>query len=107
MDRLVEKLLLGKHPILFEPQTEEFTEIKQRLKEGLVFVKFIDTQGGTELGLKVDNQLSRWEKADFEIGKGSLQLVGACELNFQKVRCVADIDLATRQGTGHLELLNS
>ena len=54
----------------------------------------------------MDSQLTHLEGADFEIGKGTLQLVGTCELNFHKIRCIADIDLETRQGIGYLELLS-
>ena len=106
MDKLVKKLSTGKHSVLFEPRTEELREIKERLNQGFVFMKFTETQGGTELGINVDNKLTRLEEADFEIGKGTFQVAGTYELNFQKVICTADIDLETRQGIGYLELLD-
>jgi hypothetical protein len=44
MNRLVKELSTGKHPISFETRTEELEEIKERLNQGFVFVKFIETQ---------------------------------------------------------------
>lgn len=106
MDELVKKLVSGKHSIIFEPKTKELSEIKERLNRGFVFVKFLETDGETELGINLDNKLSLLGDADFNSGIGNLRLVGTCELNFIKVRCIAEIDLATRQGKGSLELLN-
>lgn len=104
MDGLVKKLVTGKHPVLFEQRTEDLSELKERLSQGFVFVKFTETQGGTVLGINIDTNLTCLEKADFVSGKGTLQLVGTCVLNFQKVFCFADVDLATRKGTGYLQL---
>lgn len=106
MDELVKKLSAKQHTILFEPRTESLCEIQERLNQGFVSVKFPETNGGTELGVKVDNQLTYLKEGDLNTGKGILKLVGTCELNFQKVRCNADINLETRQGKGYLELLS-
>jgi len=106
MDELVKKLSNGKHTIIFEPRTKELNEVKERLDQGFVFVKFLETQGETELGINVDHKLTRLSEADFELGKGILQLAGTCELNFTKVHCKAKIDLASRQGKGSLEVLD-
>lgn len=105
MDKLVTKLLTGNHSVLFEPRTEDINEIKERLHQGFVFIKFTETRGGTELGVNVDRQLTRLDKGNFEINQGTIQVIGTSELNFQKVRCIADIDLSTRQGIGRIELL--
>ena len=107
MDKLIKKLLIGKHTVLFEPQTASLCEVQERLKQGFVFIKFIETEGGTELGVKLDNPLTSLEGADFKTGKGILKIMGTCELNFQKIRCIAEINLTTRQGKGYLELLNN
>ena len=106
MDRLVKQLSEGKHPIVFEPRSEKYDEIKERLIEmKYVFVKFMDTMGETELGINVDDSLTNLEDADFINGKGNLHVVGTCELNYHKVRCIAEVDLETKEGTGYLELL--
>lgn len=105
MDTLVKKLSTGKHMVMFEPRSDNLEEIKERLEQGFVFVKFMKTQGGTELGIDVDSKLTCIDQADFINGTGSINVVGNCELNFHKVRCIAEIDLATREGLAHLEVL--
>ena len=107
MDRLVKQLSTGKHPIVFEPRTDEYSELKERLVEiKFVFVKFMDTMGETELGINVDDSLTDLKNADFTKGKGNIHVVGTCELNYHKVRCVAEINLKTKKGTAYLELLD-
>jgi hypothetical protein len=107
MDRLVEYLSKGQHPIVFEPRTEEYSEIKERLVEmKFVFIKFMDTMGETELGIDVDDNLTNVKEANFEVGSGNIYVVGTCELNFHKVRCIAEINLKTKAGMGYLELLD-
>lgn len=106
MDRLVKQLSEGQHPIEFEPRSEKYDEIKERLVEmKFVFVKFINTMGGTELGINIDDDLTKLKNADFVNGEGNIHVVGTCELNYHKVRCVADIDLKTKKGTAYLEAL--
>lgn len=106
MNELIKKLSNGKHCVLFEPRTDELSEIQERLNRGFVFVNFLETQGETELGIKVDPSLTQLSKADFKLGKGMLQLVGTCELDFTKVCVNAEIDLASRHGRGSLKVLN-
>ena len=107
MDRLVKQLSEGKHPIEFEPRTEDYTELKERLVEmKFVFVKFMDTMGETELGINIDDNLTNLEDADYTNGAGNIHVVGTCELNYHKVRCIADVDLKTKKGTAYLELLD-
>jgi hypothetical protein len=103
MDELVQKLSEGDHPVITQRyKTSE--ELKQAVDRGYVLVKFTDTRGGTELGFKLDNQLSDWAKADFTKATGSVHLAGDLTLNYVKVRCVADMDLSTLAGKGHLEI---
>jgi hypothetical protein len=79
-------------------------EIKERLTEmKFVFVTFTQTNGGTELGINVDSNLTKIENADFDKGAGTIHVVGTCTLNYQKVRCIAEVDLSTKKGTGYLE----
>lgn len=106
INELVKRLSEGKHEVIIGYNGEMYEEIKQRIKDGFIHIKFTQTKGGTELGISVDNELTYLEDTNFEIGKGRFQVVGTCELNFQKVRCIADIDLATCHGIGYLELLD-
>jgi hypothetical protein len=41
-------------------------------------------------------------QADFENQSGAVHLEGELTLDFVKVRCIADIDLKTLSGKGHL-----
>ena len=107
MNDLVEKLSQGKHPVDFESRTEEMQEIKERLEDGFVFVTFTNTRGGTELGINIDKTLTKIEEANFIKGEGKIKVVGNCELDYQKVRCIADVDLSTKNGTGYLEILDN
>ena len=71
-----------------------------------VFITFTETNGGTELGVDVDLGVTDIKNADFDKGAGSISVVGVCELNYQKVRCIAEVDLSTKKGLGCLELLH-
>lgn len=66
-------------------------------------IKFTNTQGGTDLGVKVDPEASNFNEADCEHQTGKVHLVGNLTLNYVKVRCIADIDLVTLNSKGHLE----
>lgn len=106
MDKLVKKLSVGEHPILFEPRTEDYSDIKKRLQElKFVFIQFMDTIGNTELGINIDDNLTNLKNADFENKKGRICVVGTCELNYHKVRCTANVDLKSKQGLANLEIL--
>ena len=106
MDDLVERLL-KKQPIDFESRTDSMEEVKERLMEmKFVFVTFTETNGGTELGIDVDLNLTDIANADFDQAAGTISVVGTCKLNYQKVRCIAEVDLSTKKGTGYLEPLD-
>jgi hypothetical protein len=75
---------------------------KERIDLGYVHLRFIDTRGGTELGVRLDSGALDLSNADFKNQTGSVHLEGGLTLNYQKVRCIADIDLQTLTGTGYL-----
>ncbi|HEX8720043.1 MAG TPA: MbtH family NRPS accessory protein [Pyrinomonadaceae bacterium] len=79
--------------------------LKERIDLGHVHIKFTGTRGGTELGVELDRDSVNLDQADFDGQKGSVHLEGGLTLNFVKVRCVADIDLATLAGKGHLQVV--
>ena len=107
MNDLVERLSQGEHPVDFESRTEDMTEVKERLEDGFVFITFSNTRGGTELGIDIDHELTNFKEADFSKGEGKLKVVGTCELDYKKVRCIAEVDLSTKKGTGYLEILDN
>lgn len=104
MDELVQRLAEGEHPVVTQ-RYKSTDELKQAVDRGYVLVKFTDTRGGTELGLRLDQALTDLGRADFAQAAGVAHLVGQLTLNYVKVRGVADIDLATLAGQGHLEIL--
>ena len=101
-ESLVERLVAGPHPLVVrirpEPTARRF---KEALDQGYVRIEFTDP--GTELGVKLDRDASDFSAADFEGEKGTARIVGGLTLDYVKVRCVADIDLATLAGQGRLE----
>lgn len=104
MDHLIERLLVNQ-PIEFESRTSTLEELKERLLDmKFVFITFPETKGSTELGINVDIDLTDIKNADFTKGTGNIYVVGTCELNYQKVHCIAEIDLFTKKGLGRLEL---
>ncbi len=106
MNELVKRLSEGSHPVTDGSPQRSSAELKKRIEEfGYVFIKFTETQGGTNLGVRVDRAATDLSEADFERSTGIAHIEGSLTLNYVKVRCVADIDLATLNGTGHLVVL--
>jgi hypothetical protein len=106
MNDLVQHLSEGTHPVTVGGPQPSLTELKKRLEEmNYVFIKFTETRGGTDLGVRVDTAATDMSKANFEQGIGIVHVEGTLTLNYVKVRCVADIDLATLRGTGRLVVL--
>ena len=79
--------------------------LKAALDRGWVHLKFTETRGGTELGFPVDRQRSDLTGGDLENGTGTLRIVGELTLDYVRVRMVAKVDVASLQGTGHLDVL--
>jgi hypothetical protein len=106
MDELVQQLADGRHPVEVRLRPERTIEaFRESLGRDYVHIKFTDTQGGTELGVAVDRVRSQLDPAHLDSGTGRVTVVGDLTLNFVKVRCIADIDLASFTGEGHLEPL--
>ena len=104
MDELVQRLAEGDHPVATQ-RYNSAEELKQAIDRGYVLVKFTATRGGTELVSGLDPALTHLRDADFTQATGHIHLVGNLTLNYVKVRCIADVDIATREGQGHLEIL--
>ncbi len=108
MSELVQKLSAGDHPVAISLRpTPSVDALKTCLDRGYVLVKFTETRGGTELGLRLDPAATDVSQADFGAGTGSVTLVGELKLDYVDVRCIARIDLATLAGQGHLEPIPS
>jgi len=105
-ETLVERLARGQHPVEVSLRPEKTTKaFKERIDLGYVHIKFTDTRGGTELGVRLDRDECDWSSVDLDKGTGSVHVSGRLTLDYVKVRCVADIDLPALSGQGHLEIL--
>lgn len=106
MNELVQRLSQEDHPVTAGGPQPSLNELRKRIEEiGYVFIKFTDTQGGTDLGVRVDKAATDVSRANFDQGTGAVHVEGTLTLNYVKVRCIADINLDTLQGTGHLAIL--
>jgi uncharacterized protein YbdZ (MbtH family) len=103
-ESVVDRLCAGDHPVVLslgpEPSVGLF---KEKVDSGSLHVKFTNTEGGTELGLRLDQNACDFGEANFEQGTGRARVVGYLSLDYTKVRCLVDIDLTTLAGEGHLE----
>lgn len=104
MDGLVQRLTEGDHPVVAR-RAKSAEELKQSIDRGYVLVTFTDTRGGTELGVRLDEALTDLSDANFEQGTGNVHLAGNLTLNYVKVRCVVNIDVAALEGKGYLEII--
>lgn len=75
--------------------------LKECIDRNYVHVLFKKT--GTELGIQLDRNKCKTENADFENSRGIISLIGGLILNYNKVKCFAEIDLSTCEGRGYLE----
>jgi hypothetical protein len=99
----VDKLCEGDHPVEASLRPEKNVKLfKEAIDRNYVHIKFTNTRGGTELGVKLDMDCCDFRHADFENGIGRVQLEGGLTLDYVKVKCIAEIDLASLQGRGHL-----
>jgi len=106
LDNLVERLSQGNHRVTIGGPQPTLTEFRKRVEDmGYVFIKFPDTRGGTDLGVRVDKSATDLSHARFDQQAGVAHVDGTLVLNYVKVRCIADISLETLEGTGHLVAL--
>jgi hypothetical protein len=107
MSSLVDYLCQADHPVEASLRPEQSaSQLKDCIERNFVHVKFTDTRGGTELGFQLDREKSDVTSGDFELPQGVVRLVGDLSLDYVGVRCLAEIDLKTLRGKGHLERLS-
>lgn len=100
---LVDRLCEGDHCVEAGLRPERSVKLfKEAIDRGYVHIKFTETRGGTELGCSLDMTASDFSNADFINGKGKVRLEGTLTLDYVKVRCIADIELESLAGRGHL-----
>ena len=101
LNELVERLSKGKHKVVIGHRDEPPEELTQRINDGFIHIKFTETKGGTDIGINVDSSKNNVSEVEFN-KKGKLHLEGITTLNYNKVRCIADIDAKTKKGLGYL-----
>jgi hypothetical protein len=107
MNELTERLSTDQ-PVVVGGPDPSLEELRRRLEEiGLVFIKFTETRGGTDLGVRVDRDACDLAAADFEQGSGTVHVEGTLILNDDPVRCIAEIDLASLKGIGRLIVVDA
>jgi hypothetical protein len=105
INELVKRLSEGKHEVVIGHRDESYEEIKQRIEDGYIHIKFTQTKGGTELGINVDLNNTNVKQLDLDKKAGLLHIEGTTNLNYNAIRCIADIDLATKKGEGYLQVI--
>jgi uncharacterized protein YbdZ (MbtH family) len=103
-DDLVQRLCTGLHAVEVILRPENSAQaLKACIDSGYVHIKFVNTSGGTELGVRLEPNALDLGAVDFAHQSGHVHLVGGLTLNYVPVRCIADIDLATFTGQGYLQ----
>jgi hypothetical protein len=104
MNELVTKLTTGKHPVEIVLRPERtVAALRECIERGYVHIKFTDTRGGTELGVRLDRAQTNLNGEDFSTGQGEVRLAGSLTLDYVPVKCVAIINLSELNGEGWLE----
>lgn len=100
---LVDRLCEGLHTveITLRPETN-VQRFKESLNRDHVPVKFTETNGESEFGIKLDKAACDLSNVDLENGWGTAHLEGRLSVDFVPVKCVIDIDLPSFEGSGRL-----
>lgn len=100
---LVDRLCEGDHPVEVGLRPEKTVKLfKDAIDRNYVHIKYTQTKGGTELGVRLDREACDFSQADFENGSGKVHIEGGLTLDYIEVKCIADIDLSTLTGQGRL-----
>lgn len=100
---LVERLCEGRHAVEITLRPEKNVQrFKETLNRDHVPVKFTETKGGSEFGIKLDKAACDFSNVDLDNGWGTAHLEGRLSIDFVPVKCVVDIDLPSFEGSGCL-----
>ncbi len=100
MNELVKRLSEKEFKIVANNPDRSLDGLKERI--GLNHLHILFEETGTELGVQLDQKKCDFSKADLEKGTGKIHFEGVLTLNFDKVRCIADISVKTMKGKGQL-----
>ena len=103
MNELVERLTKPQKVVIGTRLEDPMEDLRGQAERGYVFVKFTETKGGTELGVRVEPEAS--DLSAVQKGEGEIRVVGKLVLNYVRVRVNAKVQLPSLEGTGHLEII--
>lgn len=103
MKQLVKRLSEKESKIQVNQPEKTVDALKKRIESNTLHVLFKETD--TEIGIKLDPENCDYSKANFAKKTGKIQFQGAVTLNYEKVRCIASVNLSTMAGKGRLELI--
>src|SRR5262245_36390623 len=106
MNDLVRRLADADADVDLDDQAGPLDDLRRRIEDlRYLTIRFTGTRGGTSLGVTLDPAATRLADADFERATGTVHVEGDLLLDHVPVRCVADIDLASRRGVGRLTVI--
>ena len=76
--------------------------LKESIDRNYVYIRFPNTKGGTELGIRIDPTELGQDTANFEKPEGVVKLAGNLTLDYVRLHCSSEIDLKTLAGTARL-----
>jgi len=101
---LVDRLCAAWSPVTAVLRPEPNREnLRQCVERGYVHVKFTETAGGTELGVRLDDESKRTALRELEDNGQTISLRGYLKLDGVPVYCAAKIDVNAFTGFGQLE----
>ncbi|MDN5214500.1 hypothetical protein QQ020_20635 [Fulvivirgaceae bacterium BMA12] len=103
MNELVKRLSEKEYSVQANKPDKSVEALQRRIDLNYVHILFEET--GTELGVRLDKAKCDFGKANFEKRTGKVHFEGVLTLNYDKVRCIADISIRTMKGKGRLQLI--
>ena len=100
MSALVEKLSRGEHPVSLA-RYKDIAGFKQAIERGFVLVRF-QTRNSTEIDVSLEENAN-----GIDLESKSINLRGSLTLDYQPVRCIANVDLESLTGYGRLEMVKA
>jgi len=102
---LVERLSSGKRAVRFMSRPERTADaLRRSLERGYVHLLFHETQGGTELGIRIDT--SDLSAANFAAASGEVTFAGRLKLDGTPIQCNVQLDVSTLEGQASVQALN-
>ena len=102
-DHLIPYLSEGLHqlePVLNPEKSAK--KLQEAVEQGYIQIKFTGTRGYTGLGINLDAEACSITEGDYRKGTGKVHLEGEAQLDFVRLRCIADVDISTLKGTGYI-----